>query len=688
MGRLCAAILLAGGSLSAIAVGCSSSSTPSQSTDVAVDAPTPKTDTPPPPPTKHGLHFSDASDRLKGVNIGGTRGVGLVDFDNDGWIDVSLTGPSIQLYRNTGDGHFNEGRVDLVNPEQFHNYGLSWADIDADGDLDLMVVGYEQGAHYALWRNDGGTTFTDITTESGIVGDIGGRGTAFSDLDHDGDLDLYVCRGAVFGPGSPQAPPPEDLPAGGLDEGKNGHPNQVWRNDGTGHFDDVTEDWNLAGRETGESFMAIPFDFDYDGNRDLLLVHDWGSDQLFRNPGNGGPWEDVSETYLGVGYTTIMGAAIADFNNDGRWDIYGTENAEDADILYVQDENHKFVNQYDALIGQGLDRSRETKGWGVSFADLDNDGDLDIITAASFHDYSIDTGAIGEGVLLGQVVILQHETSSTTHKPFLLDVTGKSGEVLQKRVDGWGLAVGDLDRNGTLDVVVGIEGYEIPKSMVNEQPTPLILLNDSPAALENHAISIRLQQPGTKNIFAVGAVVSVTAPDTTVPISGASSCPDDKISVTCDEGLQAVDEDNDGCFDKCITPTACPAQCNEYVEDAECQCDVGCFITGDCCFGVCGICEDTFEDKTLCTNQPNTPGSDPTSPPSTRPNALRTTTQLVLAGASYVSQHSYALHFGLGTETSATTVKVTWPDGTEQSWEDLPAGEHTLTRGAAPNETP
>ena len=111
IGRLCATILVTAVCVFTIAVGCSSSSKPSPSADVAVDTPTPETDTPTPPPTKHGLHFSDASDRLKGVNLGGTRGVGLVDFDNDGWIDVSLTGPSIQLYRNTGDGHFKIGRA-------------------------------------------------------------------------------------------------------------------------------------------------------------------------------------------------------------------------------------------------------------------------------------------------------------------------------------------------------------------------------------------------------------------------------------------------------------------------------------------------------------------------------------------------------------------------------------------------
>jgi len=629
------------------------------------------------------MHFVNASDRLKDVNVGGTRGVSMVDFDNDGWVDLALTGPSVQLYRNTGNGTFDEGRVVLVEEGQYHNYGMAWGDIDGDADLDLIVTGYEMGRHFALWRNDGGTNFTQITEAAGIQGDVGGRGAIFSDLDHDGDLDLYICRGAVFGPGNPQGGRSESEPQGGTDEGKNGHPNQVYRNDGKGNFEDVTEAWGLSGRPTGESFVAVPFDFDYDGFRDLYLVHDWGADQLFRNPGMSGPWEDVSSEYLGEAYTTIMGLAVADFSGDGRWDLYGTQIAEDRDVLYVQDEQNRFVNRYEATIAGGLDQSKDTKGWGVAFADLDNDGDLDVINAASFHDYSVDTDE--EGYLTGRMVVLQHERSEATQQSLLVDVTSQSGEVLQRTVDGWGLAIGDVDNNGTLDVLVGVEGFEIPAGLVNDQTTPLLLINDSPSALANQHLSIRLSQPGTPNPFAVGAVVTVTVPDTTSTIGPIDNCPKPSDQPQCNPGEEWTDTTGDGCLNECVKATTCPGACNDYVEGAACQCDVGCFDSGDCCSDVCTLCESTLPPEANCDGLSNEPPPEPEKEETSDDDevaTVRSTSHMVLAGTSYVSQSSYALHFGLGTEDAATQVTVQWPDGTLQTWDNLPAGSHTLTRKA------
>lgn len=105
------------------------------------------------------IHFVNALDCLKDVNVGGTCGVFMVDFDNDGWVDLVLIGPSVQFYRNIGNGMFDEGCVFLVEEGQYYNYGMVWGDIDGDVDLDLIVMGYEMGCYFVLWCNDGGTNF-------------------------------------------------------------------------------------------------------------------------------------------------------------------------------------------------------------------------------------------------------------------------------------------------------------------------------------------------------------------------------------------------------------------------------------------------------------------------------------------------------------------------------------------------
>lgn len=444
-------------------------------------------------PVDTAIHFMDASARL-GVFHGEVKGVALVDYDGDGWLDVTLAGPRVRLFRGIGGGAFAPAPTPLLTEIEHAPTGLAWADIDGDADLDLFVTG--SSGLPALWRNDGEGRLTNVTADSGITGAPGAHGASFADLDGDGDLDLYLCQGAPDNPG-PEGEEAEEEP------GELGAPNRVFMNDGAGKFEDVTAAWGLGGLPKGETFMALPLDFDNDSDPDLLIVHDWEPDQLFINQGNG-KWADASAQYLTEPYTLIMGLDVADFNGDGRPDIYGTQLGPDPDLLLIQQSDGRLVDQYESLIGDGLDQSRVTKGWGVMFADLDNDADVDVITTASFHDYSFDTDL--SGTLTGQMVVLRHDITGDTHA--LVDSTSEAGEAVNRTLDGWGLATGDVDRDGAIDVLVGVEGAGVP-SFSNQQPHPLLLLNDGRDAHKNGWLLIRLRQPNTPNVFAVGAKITV-----------------------------------------------------------------------------------------------------------------------------------------------------------------------------------
>ena len=478
----------------AFVCGCTQSS--AGTPDAAPDTPKTVDATPAEPvkPVDTAIHFMDASARL-GVFHGNVIGVALIDYDDDGWLDVTLAGPRVRLFRGIGGGNFAPAPTPLLTENEHAPAGLAWADIDGDADLDLFVTG--SSGPPALWRNEGDGQLTNVTADSGITSAPGAQGASFADLDGDGDLDLYLCQGSPFF--ALDNPEPD-----GVELGELGAPNRVFMNDGAGKFQNMTDAWGLAGSTTGETFMALPLDFDDDADPDLLIVHDWEPDQLFINQG-GGKWEDASAQYLTEPYTLIMGLDVADFNGDGRPDIYGTQLGPDSDLLLVQQPDKKLVDQYESLIGAGLDQSRVTKGWGVMFADLDNDADVDLIATSSFHDYSFDTEL--SGTLTGQLVVLRHDIVGDTHA--LVDITTAAGEAVNRTMDGWGLATGDVDRDGAIDVLVGIDGAEVP-SFSNQQPHPLLLLNDGKDAHKNGWLLIRLRQPDTPNVFAVGAKVTVT----------------------------------------------------------------------------------------------------------------------------------------------------------------------------------
>jgi len=258
-----------------------------------------------------------------------------------------------------------------------------------------------------------------------------------------------------------------------------------------------------------------------------------------------------------------MGVDIADFDGDGRLDLYGAQVFSDA--LYLGGDSG-FESAFASLLSGG-DPSQAITGWGAAFADLDDDGLPDVITTSAYGS-TRDVGAAGgdDTIRTGWMMVLHHTIEAGTHR---LESPTQLGAALEVPLDGYGLALGDIDNDGDLDVLVGVGNDERWSDDARDVST--LLINDGLRAGSNASIRIRLRQPGP-NPFAVGARIEVIG-----------------------RGLR--------------------------------------------------------------------------------------TSRIVTAGSSYLSQHSYEQHFGLGAYDRAPIVRVSWPDGGTSLWLDLPAGAHTLDRG-------
>ena len=324
-------------------------------------------------------------------------GVGLIDFDNDGWLDVYLvqggsfppdenSNPSAsgdRLYRNRGDGSFEDVTVRSGIRALAHGYGhgIAVGDIDNDGWPDLFVTRWRR---YALYRNRGDGTFEDITENAGLAGDRDWpTSAALADLDGDGDLDLYVCHYFKWNENETRScVDPEDrgkyrcLP---LDF--EALPDHVFRNDG-GRFIDVTGEAGIVDTD-GRGLGVLAADLDGDGRTDLFVANDMTANYLFRNLG-GFRFEEIALTAGVAGnasgtYQAGMGVACGDLDRDGRLDLAVT-NFYNESTTFFQNLGQGFFADRTAAVGLAVP-SRYCLGFGISFLDANNDGWLDLITA-------------------------------------------------------------------------------------------------------------------------------------------------------------------------------------------------------------------------------------------------------------------------------------------------------------------
>jgi len=435
-------------------------------------------------------------------------GVAAFDYDNDGKLDLffangaqlseNMTKHALpektsskywnRLYHQRPDGTFEDVTERAGLKGSGYSTGVAVGDYDNDGFDDLYVAGY---GHNTLYHNNGNGTFTDVTEAAGVGGSGWSTSAAWVDLDRDGRLDLVVARYLDWHFDDPYC--------GEHREGFRAycHPDLfkpvkllVYHNDGNGKFVEVSDKigMNSPGKGLGVAFA----DYDGDGWPDVFIANDSVPESLYHNKGNGTFEEIALPSQVGLdadGRTYAgMGVDFTDYNNDGRPDLIVTDLANQRYALYQNLGDGTFdYTTYSA----GLDViTLLHSGWGVKFLDYDNDGWKDLFTAQA---HVLDT------------VAQSYPNLSYKESPLLLrnggngrfaDVSRQSGFVFQEKWAARGLACGDFDNDGKVDVVL----------TTNNGPIHLLKNETETKA---HWISLRLQ--GTKsNRDGIGAMVKLT----------------------------------------------------------------------------------------------------------------------------------------------------------------------------------
>ncbi len=387
-----------------------------------------------------------------------TGGLALLDFDGDGALDIYFTsGQRIEpgtrparnaLYRGRGDGTFEDVSARSGTDDTSHSLGCSVADIEGDGDPDILVTNLGPNR---LYRNNGDGTFTDIAREAGIAGDAMHTGCAFFDMDHDGDLDVYIAAYAVdarkdFAPclvrGYKGYCAPKDYkPA----------PHYLYENLGDGKFRDVSEESGIRAGEPGRGLGVIAADFNSDGHPDLYVANDTTANYMLLGDGKG-RFSDVAllnGTAFGEegGEMGSMGVDAADYDGDGRLDIAVTNYQNQMNNLYRAVVGGQLYEERARLTGIARAPQPEV-AWGVGLVDFDNDGWRDLF--------------IANGHLNPEVRSWDDSTSYEQGKKLYRNINGKrfedyadrTGEAMKRRRVSRGAAFGDLDNDGDPDVVM------------------------------------------------------------------------------------------------------------------------------------------------------------------------------------------------------------------------------------------
>ena len=384
-------------------------------------------------------------------------GVALLDYDCDGRLDVYCvqggTFPPApdaplgdRLFRNKGDGTFEDAteRSGLSKLAGGYGHGVAVGDVDNDGDPDFFVTRWRR---YALYRNRGDGTFEDATEAFGLGGDRGWpTSAAFADLDGDGDLDLYVCHYLEWNPGNPRLCRDEST-------GRNHYCNpadfpalsdRLFRNE-DGRFSDVTKSAGIVDRD-GRGLGVLAADLDDDGRVDLFVANDMSPAYLWRNMGDM-RFEEVGQA-AGLAVNADgqamagIGVACGDVDGDGRLDVVQTNFFGEATRLYRNLGGGLFT---DVTTASGLEvSSRDRLGFGVALVDLDDDGFLDLATA---------NGHVNDGTPRFPHA-MRAQVFRGLERGRFRDVTDSSGASLSVERLGRGLASGDIDGDGRVDLLL------------------------------------------------------------------------------------------------------------------------------------------------------------------------------------------------------------------------------------------
>jgi enediyne biosynthesis protein E4 len=408
-------------------------------------------------------------------------GVAWLDYDRDGRLDAyivngwKLDGSRVvekgrnALYRNRGDGTFEDvtDKAGVAGEGQWGS-GVAVADYDGDSWPDILVTNFGPNV---LYRNRGDGTFENVAKRAGIEAPGWNTGAAFFDADGDGHLDLYIAAYVNCT----------------LDEVLNAKPLLDWKgvekvamgpfglpgaadhfflSDGKGGFRDATRESGMEDKALAYGFSVRAADLDNDGDPDLYVANDSDPNYVYRNEGHGkftevGLWSGAALSANGAAQAG-MGVAVGDYNRDGNLDILVTNFAEDYSTLYKGDGKGFFQD-----VSEEAGIARPTfplLSWGAVFADLDCDGDQDLVIVSG-HIYPQVDAHPEFGAAYAQRKLLLENTGDG----HFVDASGRAGPGFSRPQPGHGLAAGDYDNDGDLDLLVS-----------NLDAPPNLLRNDSP----------------------------------------------------------------------------------------------------------------------------------------------------------------------------------------------------------------
>jgi len=392
-------------------------------------------------------------------------GVAWLDFDRDGQLDAyivnswKMSGDQIvergrnALYRNRGDGSFEDATDQSGTGGEGHwGCGVSVADYDDDGWSDILVTNFGPNV---LYRNRGDGTFENVAAEAGIEVPEWSTGSAFFDADADGDLDLFMAGYIETTLDEVLAATPSLLWKGVIQValgpfGLTGALDRFFVSDGQGSFHERTAEAGLADRARGFGFAVRTADLDSDGDQDLYVANDSDANYFYRNEGDGtfqevGLWTGVAFDANGAAQAG-MGAAVGDVDGNLIPDLVVTNFAEDFTTLY-RGLGGGFFEDASGDAGVG-DPTFYSLSWGTVLADLDNDGDQDL-TIANGHIYP----QVDDHPQFGLTYCQTNQLLENDGTGKFRDVTADAGPGFQLVKSSRGLAAGDYDNDGDLDLL-------------------------------------------------------------------------------------------------------------------------------------------------------------------------------------------------------------------------------------------